>query len=33
MEPMRVNMRGQIVPLHRASRPARWGAYQGGDYL
>lgn len=33
MEPKRVNIRGAIVPLHRASRPASWCAYQGGDYF
>lgn len=33
MEPKRVNIRGTIVPLHRASHPASWCAYQGGDYF
>jgi hypothetical protein len=33
MEPKRVNIRGTIVPLYRASHPASWCAYQGGDYF
>jgi hypothetical protein len=33
MEPKNVNIRGQIVPLHRAGHLRWWSAYQGGDYF
>jgi hypothetical protein len=33
MEPKKVNIRGQIVPLHRASHLRGFNAYQGGDYF
>lgn len=33
MEPKKVNIRGQIVPLHRASHMQGFCAYQGGDYF
>lgn len=33
MVPKSVNIRGQIVPLHAASRPHEFSAYQGGDYF
>jgi len=33
MEPTRVSIRRQLVPLYRDSRRWHWFAYQGGDYF
>lgn len=33
MAPIRVNIRGQLVPLHRAGHARGFSAYQGGDYF